>query len=176
MCFMSKFFKICPNMCFMCFMCLMCFMSVVGCLYGPPLKWVEFIVKFCDVVHDQPHLSDKPRNLMLIQHLGDEAKRAVKEYINDPRGYPLSLKKLKYIFGQRPTVARAVLSKVTKENLYQARTPKGCLICISQSVIAWSPSSSLITQATCTALIRCTKPSNVFHPSWWSSGRCKVSR
>ena len=81
---------------------------------GSPLKWVEFVVKFRDVVHNQPYLNDKQRNQQLIQHLTGEAKRAVKEYINDPRGYPLSLQKLKYLFGQRSTVARAVLAKVTK--------------------------------------------------------------
>ena len=62
---------------------------------GSPLNWVEFIVKFRDVVHEQPYLNDKQRNQQLLQHL------------------PQSLKKLKYLFGQRPIVARAVLSKVT---------------------------------------------------------------
>ena len=81
---------------------------------GEPLCWVEFVVKFRDVVHDQPYLTDKHRNQLLVQHLRGEARRAVQEYVNDPRGYPLSLKKLKFLFGQRPTVAKAVLSNATK--------------------------------------------------------------
>ena len=67
---------------------------------GEAIQWVEFVVKFRDVVHDQPYLSDRQRNQLLMQHLRGEAKRAVQEYVNDPRGYPLSLKKLKYLFGQ----------------------------------------------------------------------------
>ena len=109
---------------------------------GSPLMWVEFIVKFRDVVHNQPHLNDKQRNQQLIQHLRDDAKRAVKEFINDPRGYPLALKRLKYLFGQRPTVARAVLSKVTKGKPVGSKDIKGlselyysicdCLITLKQ--------------------------------------------
>ena len=109
---------------------------------GSPLNWVEFIVKFRDVVHEQPYLNDKQRNQLLLQHLSGEAKRAVKEYANDPRGYPMSLQKLKYLFGQRSTVARAVLTKVTKGKPVGNRDTEGlselyysicdCLITLSQ--------------------------------------------
>ena len=109
---------------------------------GEAIQWVEFVVKFRDVVHDQPYLSDRQRNQLLMQHLRGEAKRAVQEYVNDPRGYPLSLKKLKYLFGQRPTVAKAVLSKVTKGKPVSNRDTKGladlyysicdCLITLKQ--------------------------------------------
>ena len=109
---------------------------------GSPLNWVEFIVKFRDVVHEQPYLNDKQRNQQLLQHLRGEAKRAVKEYANDPRGYPQSLKKLKYLFGQRPIVARAVLSKVTKGKPVKDQDTEGlaelyysisdCLVTLSQ--------------------------------------------
>ena len=81
---------------------------------GAALDWVEFIVKFRDVVHNQPYLSDNQRNQLLLQHLREEAKSAVKGYANDPHGYVMSLKTLKYLFGQRSTVARATLSRVTK--------------------------------------------------------------
>ena len=49
-----------------------------------------------------------------MQHLRGEAHRAVKAYANDSRGYVWSLKKLKYLFGQRSAVAKAILEKVTK--------------------------------------------------------------
>ena len=81
---------------------------------GEAIHWVEFIVSFRDIVHNQPYLNDKQRNHHLLQHLDGEAKDAVKEYANDPRGYVASLKKLKYLFGQRSTVARAVLGKVLR--------------------------------------------------------------
>ena len=81
---------------------------------GNALDWVEFIVAFRDIVHDQPYLTDKQRNFHLLRKLEGDAKDAVKEYANDPRGYVASLKKLKYLFGQRSTVARAILSRVTK--------------------------------------------------------------
>ena len=80
---------------------------------GEASRWVEFIVKFRDVVHDQPFLTDRQRNQQLVQHLRGEAKRAVKEYMNDPWGYPRSLKRLKYLFGQRSTIVKAVLSDIT---------------------------------------------------------------
>ena len=89
-----------------------------------------------------PYLSDKQRNQLLVQHLRGEAKRAVKEYTNDPRGYPQSLKKLKYLFGQRTTVARAVISKVMKGKPVGNKDTKGlaelyysishCLVTLSQ--------------------------------------------
>ena len=92
---------------------------------GAALKWVKFIVTIRDVVHDQPFLNDRQKNKLLVQRLQGEAKRAVQEYANDPRGYPLSLKKLKYLFGQRPTVAKAVLSRVTKGKQVSNRDTKG---------------------------------------------------
>ena len=81
---------------------------------GHPLDWVEFIVSFRDVVHNQPYFNDRHRHQHLVQNLIGEAKVAVKEYRNDPRGYVAALKKIKYLFGQRATVARAIISKVIK--------------------------------------------------------------
>ena len=81
---------------------------------GAALEWVEFIVTFRDVVHNQQYLNDRQRNQQLLQHLLGEAKASVKDYANDPRGYVLSLKKIKYLFGQRYTVTKAILDKVLK--------------------------------------------------------------
>ena len=82
-------------------------------------------MKFRDVVHKQEYLSDVQRFQLLLQHLKDEAKKAVKSFANDPRGYSLSLKRLKHLFGQRPLIARAVLSKVTKGKAVQGDDAKG---------------------------------------------------
>ena len=92
---------------------------------GSPLLWVEFIMKFRDVVHNQEYLTDVQRHQLLLQHLTDEAKKAVKSFANDPKGYVLSLKRLKYLFGQRPMIARAVLAKVTKGKPVQGDDVKG---------------------------------------------------
>ena len=109
---------------------------------GEALKWVEFIVAFRDVVHNLPYLNDKQRHHHLNSHLDGEAKDSVREYTNDPRGYVASLKKLKYMFGQRSTVARAVLTKVTRGKAVGNHDPKGlsrlyydvcrCLITLQQ--------------------------------------------
>ena len=81
---------------------------------GAPLKWVEFITKFKDVVHDQDYLNDTQRCLYLTQHLSGPAKRAVQGFVNDRRGYVLSLQQLKYRFGQKSKIAQATLQSVTK--------------------------------------------------------------
>ena len=51
-----------------------------------PLEWVEFIVKFRDIVHDQYYLTDCQRLQLLLQDLTGEAKRSVKGYSNDRKG------------------------------------------------------------------------------------------
>ena len=84
------------------------------CFDGSPLLWVEFIVKFRDIVHRQQYLSDVQKSQLLLQHLRGDAKRAVKGYANDVSGYVLSLKTLKHLFGQRAAIAHAVISQVTK--------------------------------------------------------------
>ena len=81
---------------------------------GSPLDWVEFIIEFKDILHSRTFLSDPQKLTYLHQHLTGEAKRAVQGFANDQRGYVFSLKRLKFIFGQRPRIAQAHLSKVTR--------------------------------------------------------------
>ena len=81
---------------------------------GSPLLWVEFITKFRDLVHMQRYLNDTQRSMYLLDHLAGEAKRAVKGYANDSRGYVTSLKRLKFLFGQKSKIAQATLMKVTR--------------------------------------------------------------
>ena len=76
---------------------------------GAAADWVDFIVKFRDIVHNQMYLADSQMNQLLLQHLQGEAKRSVKGYANDGRGYVMALQTLKHLFGQRSTVARATL-------------------------------------------------------------------
>ena len=81
---------------------------------GAPLDWVDFVIKFRDIVHRQPYLADSQRHQLLQQHLRGEAKSSVRGYINDVCGYVMSLQTLKHLFGRRSTISRAVLQKVVK--------------------------------------------------------------
>ena len=92
---------------------------------GKPADWVNFIVRFRDVVHRQVHLLDVQRNTLLLGQLKGEAERAVRGYVNDPKGYAKGLKKLKSLFGRRSDVARALLERVTKGKAVQNDDVKG---------------------------------------------------
>ena len=94
---------------------------------GSPTAWVEFITKFRDVVHNQNYLNDSQRSLMLLQHLTGQPKRAVKQFGNDSRGYILSLKRLKYLFGQKSKIAAATLQLVTKGKSFESNDVEGLM-------------------------------------------------
>ncbi len=81
---------------------------------GSPLEWVDFIIMFRNIVHNQPYLADSQRQQILHQHLRGEAKSSVKGYVNDACGYVMSLQTLKHLFGRRSTIARSVLQRVLK--------------------------------------------------------------
>ena len=81
---------------------------------GSPLLWVEFVTKFRDMVHNPVYLNDCQRKNYLLQSLRREAKRAVRGFSNDGKGYVLSLKRLKFLFGQKSKIAEAALTKVTQ--------------------------------------------------------------
>ena len=83
---------------------------------GAPVSWVPFITKFYTLIHKQAFLSDEQRSMYLLDHLDGEAKRSVSGYSHNTSGYVLSLKRLKFLFGQRSKVAQAYLSKVTRGN------------------------------------------------------------
>ena len=94
---------------------------------GSPTQWVNFITKFRDVVHNQQYLNDSQRFLHLMQQLKGHAERSVKGYTNDSRGYVLSLKRLKYLFGQRTKIAQATLLTVTQGAAVQNDDDEGLL-------------------------------------------------
>ena len=52
--------------------------------------------------------------MYLLDYLDGEAKRSVTGFTHDTRGYILSLKRLKFLFGQKSKVAQAYLSGVTR--------------------------------------------------------------
>ena len=74
---------------------------------GVPTKWVEFITQFRDKVHNVTYLDVSQKYSQLVQHLSGQPKRAVKQFRNDHRGYVLSLKRLKFLFGQKSKIAEA---------------------------------------------------------------------
>ena len=64
---------------------------------------------------------------MLLQHLTGQPKRAVKQFGNDSRGYILSLKRLKYLFGQKSKIAAATLQLVTKGKSFESNDVEGLM-------------------------------------------------
>ena len=81
---------------------------------GSAVLWVPFISKFFTLVHKQPFLSNEQRSVYLQDHLVGEAKRSVAGFTHDTRGYVLSLKRLKFLFGEKSKVAQAHLMQVTR--------------------------------------------------------------
>ena len=125
---------------------------------GAPLEWVDFIVKFRDIVHKQPYLTDSQRHQTLNQHLRGEAKSSVKGYVNDPFGYVMALRTLKHLFGRRAIIARAVLERVLKGKVIGSDDRKGlssfyynineCLVTLKQlNYISDLHSSETLQQA-----------------------------
>ena len=80
---------------------------------GSPALWVEFITNFKELVHDQQYLNNAQKRIYLLQHLSGEAKRSVQGYPENRSGYIGSLKRLKFMFGQRSRIAQAALQRVT---------------------------------------------------------------
>lgn len=79
---------------------------------GDPNSWVEFISKFYDLVHKQPFLDTFQKRTYLVQHLKGEALKSIGGFGNDNEGYVFSLKRLKYMFGNRTLVAEATIRKI----------------------------------------------------------------
>ena len=94
---------------------------------GSPTLWVEFVTKFRDLIHNQAYLTDTQKTTYLMQHLRGEAKRSVQGYANDTRGYFLSLKRMKFLFGQKAKIAEATLMKVTQGKVIQWDDKDGLL-------------------------------------------------
>ena len=94
---------------------------------GSPLKWVEFVIKFKEIVHNHVYLSNTQKLHYLQQHVSGIAKRAILGFANDERGYVLSLKRLKYSFGQKSRIVEAHLTKVTKGKQIANDDDKGLL-------------------------------------------------
>ena len=44
---------------------------------GNSMKWVEFVIKFKELVHDQVYLTVNQKFIFLMQHVEGEAKRAI---------------------------------------------------------------------------------------------------
>ena len=82
---------------------------------GNPIKWVDFIVKFKELVHDRAYLGSNRKFIYLMQHIEEEAKRALKVFSTNKEGYILTLRGMKYVFGQRPQISQAHISKLAHE-------------------------------------------------------------
>ena len=82
---------------------------------GSPLDWMNFIVQFKDIIHDQPHLSGPQRMIYLLQSLSGEAKQSILGLAHDWSGYVFSLKRLKLLFGQQSYIMNAHIATVTRQ-------------------------------------------------------------
>ena len=162
---------------------------------GSPGDWVDFIIKFRDLVHLQEYLNDGQRIRLLLQQLKGEARSSVKGFANDSEGYVLALQKVKYLFGQRPMVAQAVLSKVTKGKAIQDGDVRGlsdllysindCLITMTQlnhehelhssdtlrQTVQRVPSQLLSKWSERSLSIRCAEEPNLKHLHSWLQDR-----
>ena len=106
---------------------------------GSPLVWLEFVSRFKDLVHDQPYLTVLRKSTLLLQHLDKQAKRSVQGYPRDANGYVTSLKRLKFLFGQKDKIAQAVLLKITQGKEIQDNDDEGL------SELYYSISDCLVT-------------------------------
>ena len=70
--------------------------------------------KFKDIVHNQSYLNNSQKLHYLQQHVTGEARRAIHGLSTDKRGYVLSLKRLKWTFGQISRIAEAHLAKLKR--------------------------------------------------------------
>ena len=81
---------------------------------GAPEDWIDFVEKFHDMVHNIPYLTIIQKKAYLLQHLKGEPLKAIYGFGNDRKGYIMSLKRLKYMFGNHALVAQTTIRKLTK--------------------------------------------------------------
>lgn len=94
----------------------------------PPSNCVELIIKFKNTVHNQSFLTNSQSLNYLHQHLlGKAVPGDVQELANHQSGYVISLKKLKYVFGQQSRITQTYLCKVTKVKQISKGDYKGLL-------------------------------------------------
>ena len=88
---------------------------------------MEFVTKFKDIIHDQSYPNNSQKLHYLQQHVTGEARRAIHRLSTDKRGYVLSVKRLKYTFGQRSRIAQAHVAKITGGKQISKDDDKGLL-------------------------------------------------
>ena len=59
---------------------------------GHPIKWVDFIVKFKELVHGQAYLNSDHKFIYLMQYIEREAKRSLGVLSRNKEGYMAALK------------------------------------------------------------------------------------
>lgn len=167
---------------------------------GEADKWVEFVSKFYDIVHKQPYLDSFQKRTYLMQHLKGEALRALDGFANDDQGYVNSLKKLKYMFGNRVYVAQSVIRRITKCKQVSDSDPKAlaslyyeissCLnTLIKMNYIGDIYSTDLLRQTLSklpnylqrkwseySFILRRTEEPNLYHLERWLQDRVMASR
>ena len=80
---------------------------------GSPLKWPNFVQRFYEHVHRQPHFRDFRRMTTLTQHLTGNAAEMTRGLGGDTVAYVTALKTLKKRFAHPTIVAKEFLERIT---------------------------------------------------------------
>ena len=89
---------------------------------GSALDWLNFVVEFREVIHEQPYINGSQRMSYLIQSLSGDAKRSVMGLSHDWKGYVCGLKRLKLLFGQRATIVHAHMEHIMQLHVKDSDT------------------------------------------------------
>ena len=87
---------------------------------GSPLDWLNFVVEFREVIHEQPYINGSQRMSYLIQSLSGE--RSVMGLSHDWKGYFSGLKRLKLLFGQRASIVHAHMEHIMQQHVKDSDT------------------------------------------------------
>ena len=138
---------------------------------GNPMKWVEFVIKFKELAQDQVYLIVNQRFIFLMQHMDDEAKRAIQVFLTNKNGYILALKRLKYIYicfdislklvkHTHPSLQYQISNDDDKSLLEYYYKMSNCVVALKQSNYVYDPHGTVVLRQTIKRL-----PS-IFHYRW----------
>ena len=81
---------------------------------GNALEWLNFVVQFKEIIHEQPNLSGSQPMTYLRQCLAKDARKCIFGLYHDWSGYVTGLKCLKLLYGQRSYIVTAHIGNVVR--------------------------------------------------------------
>ena len=112
---------------------------------GSSLKWVKFVIKFKEIVHNDVHLKSLQKLHYLQQNILGIAKRTMLGFSNEEWRYIPSLKRLKYKFEQKSRIVEDHLSQL-KNGKQTSNNKKKELIKFDYSLSDYSLSVCILHQ------------------------------